>query len=356
MRATRLLASVCLAAGLAACTAIGPQVIRSGRPAYNDAILATNDQQLLQNIVRMRFGDGLGFLTVSSVTANVRVGADGVVNLGIGPAAAYEGNLVPVAARVGTEHNPTISYLPVSGDRVLRQLAGETPLDLAILSVLAAHSPRDAWTWLVRRVNDIRNPDFGEFSPGRSDPRFDEIAGLVQTLYLRGSLYWARLPGSASGLGFVLHGYARESTQEAARLLDLLGIARPVAHGSDVVVPVILAAGTPGSGAVAIETRSLNAMMRLAAASIELPLDVQGALRFAPPGAGAMGVRIRSSTERPEAARVAIEYRGRWFFIDDADEATKRWFAMVGLLFSAQVPESGAAVAPMLTIPVAGQR
>jgi len=356
MRAARLLACVCLTGAFAGCAQVGPQVIRAGRPAYNDAILATNDQQLLQNIVRMRFGDGLGFLSVSSVTANVRVEADGVVNVGVGPASAYQGNLVPLAARVGTEQNPTISYLPVSGDRVLRQLAGETPLDLAILSILSAHSPNDAWIWLVRRVNDIRNPDFGELSPPPADPRFNEIAGLVEVLYRRGALYWARLPGGAPGFGFVLHGYARESTQAAERLLDLLGIARPVTHGSDVIVPLVLAAGTPGSGPVAIETRSLNAMMRLAAAGIELPRDVAGALAFPPPGAWWNGVRIRSSATRPETARVAIEYRGRWFYIDDADEASKRWFAMVALLFGAQVPESGAAVAPMLTIPVAGRR
>jgi len=356
VRALALIASACLAAGLAGCAQIGSQVIRSGRPAYNDAILATNDQQLLQNIVRMRFGDGLGFLTVSSVTANVRVGASGTVNAGVGSESAYLGNLVPIAGAVSTEVNPTISYLPVSGDRVLRQLAGETPLDLAILSILSAHAPSDAWVWLVRRVNDIRSPDFGELSAPPVDPRFEEIARLLETLHRRGSLYWARLPDASSGVGFVLHGYAPQGTLEAERLLDLLGIPRPVVEGGDVIVPMVLAAGAPGAGTVAIETRSLNAMMRLAAAGVEVSGESRGALRFPPRGPGGEGVRIRSSAERPDGARVAIEYRGRWYYIDDADEASKRWFAMVALLFSAQVPETGVSVAPMLTIPVSGRR
>ncbi len=351
-----LIATTCLVAALAGCADLGPHVIRAGRPAYNDAILATNDQQLLQNIVRLRFGDGLGFLTVASVTANVSLSASGSVNAGLGAASAYQGNLVPLAGTVGTEQNPTISYLPVSGDRVLRQLAGETPLDLAILSILAAHAPRDAWVWLVRRVNDVRSPDFQEAASPPPDPRFDEIAGLIETLHRRGCLYWARLPGSASGVGFVLHSYAPASAADAARLLALLGVPGPAIAGDDVAVPLVMAAGSPDGGTVAIETRSINAMMRLAAAGIELPAESRGALSFPPRGPAGRGLRIQTSSAPPSDARVAIEYRGRWFFIDDADETSKRWFAMVGLLFSAQVPESGSAVAPLLTIPVAGRR
>lgn len=35
------------------CAWLGPEIIRAGRPAYNDAIIATNDEQSLQNIVRL---------------------------------------------------------------------------------------------------------------------------------------------------------------------------------------------------------------------------------------------------------------------------------------------------------------
>jgi hypothetical protein len=45
----------------------------------------------------MRFYDSIGFLAVSSVTANVSVTASGTVNIGAGPAANYAGNLVPIA-------------------------------------------------------------------------------------------------------------------------------------------------------------------------------------------------------------------------------------------------------------------
>lgn len=66
------------------CAWLGPDMVRSGRPAYNDAILATRDEQLLQNILRTRCIDSIGFLAVSSVTANVSVSATGGVELGFG--------------------------------------------------------------------------------------------------------------------------------------------------------------------------------------------------------------------------------------------------------------------------------
>ena len=189
------LAALMLAGALPACTWLGPEIIRTGRTAYNDAILATSDEQLLQNIVRLRFGDSIGFLTVSSITANVSMIASGSLNLGIGSSAGYAGNLVPLAGTVSTEQNPTISYAPIPGDRLLRQTATETSLELAILLISGAQSHKSGWLAIVRRVNNIRNPDFVD--PLRhADARFEEITELAGALQDRGTLYWVRLSGA----------------------------------------------------------------------------------------------------------------------------------------------------------------
>jgi hypothetical protein len=246
-----------LAATLAGCAWLGPDIIRSGRPAYNDAILTTNDEQLLQNVVRMRYGDSLGFLTVSSVTANVSLTATGTINAGFGPTANYAGNLVPFTGTLTTEQNPTISYSPVAGDRMVRQLMSEVPLDIAALMINAAHSHSAAWIALVKRVNNLRNPDFVEFAGAGTDPRFEEVAAIASLLQRRGTLYWVRLAGAQTGIGFVLHSYSPANSREVARLLDLLGIAKPLRDGDDIVVPVRSSVGTPEPGTIAVETRSL---------------------------------------------------------------------------------------------------
>lgn len=348
-------AAACLVLCVAGCTWVGPEIIRSGRSGYNDAILATSDQQLLQNIVRMRFGDSVGFLTVSSVTANVTFTTSATVDLGYGAPQNYAGALIPFSGNIASEQNPTISYTPVGGDRVLRQLASETPIDLTVLLVSSAHSQRAAFTAIVRRVNDIRNPDFVDPPSLVADPRFDEIATLLETLQRRGILYWVKLGGAESGYGIVLHSYNPHSSREVNRLIDLTAVKKPLRDGDDVVIPLRLSAGSPAPGTIAIETRSLFDLVRLAAASIELPRDAAaGATTFGKRGPAGDLVQIRSSTFRPKDSRAVCEYRGRFYYIDQNDESTKQWFTMLGLLASAQVPDTG--VAPLLTVPVAGKR
>lgn len=355
-RAAAVLAAAAATVEFAGCAWLGPETIRSGRPAYNDAILTTNDEQLLQNIVRLRFGDSMGFLTVSSVTANVSLSAHGAVNIGAGPSENYAGNLVPIAGALTAEQNPTISYTPVGGDRMLRQLTGETPLDLTILLINATHPHGHAWMALVRRANNLRNPDFVDPPKVDVDVRFVEAVDLASHLQQRGLLYWARLAGTQTDFAMVLHSYTPHNVAEVERLLELFGIARPLRQGDDVVVPVRLIAGSPPPGELAIETRSLFELMRIAAADIELPADLDAvATRFPRLGPAGKSVRILSAPTRPSRTRTAVEYRGRWYYIEQTDEASKQWFTMLQLLTMARVPES-VSPTPMLTIPVTGRR
>jgi hypothetical protein len=346
------LAALALVGLLAGCTSLGPDTIRAGRPAYNDAILATNDEMLLQNIVRLRFGDSIGFLTVSSITAQVSMSSSAAVGLGFGSPANYAGNLVPFAGTVTSGQNPTISYSPVAGDRLLRQTASETPLDLAILLISGAQSHQAGWQTVVRRVNNMRNPDFVDPPLRITDPRFEELAALAGTLQDRGMLYWVRLGGAQTGHAVVLHGYSPAASAEVARLLILMNVAQPMRDGDDIVIPVRVAVGSPDSGAISIETRSILDLMRLAAAGIELAAGSEAeAVHYAAPGLAGKGIRIHSASARPANARVAVEYRGRWYYIDNEDAASKQWFMNLLLLASAQLPSANDGT-PVLTIPV----
>lgn len=151
----------------------------------------------------------------------------------------------------------------------------------------------------------------------------------------------------------VLHSHAPASTREVARLLELLDIASPAPAGQDIVLPVRLSAGSTDPGVIGIETRAPLDLLRLAAASIELPEAAdRRAQRFPESGPAGRGIRIRSAATRPAQARVATEYRGRWYYIDDEDAASKQWFTTLQFLLSAQV-QGAPTVAPMLTIPVA---
>src|SRR4029453_14814807 len=64
---------------------LGPGAIVRGRGLYNQVIGDTNNQQPLDQIVRARYGEPSGLLSVASVTANLRTQAMTESQFGIGP-------------------------------------------------------------------------------------------------------------------------------------------------------------------------------------------------------------------------------------------------------------------------------
>jgi len=87
---------------LSACEGVGPTTLGAGRGAYNDVIARTNAEQMLALIVRLRYSDPIGLITVASVTANLRFSARAAGEAGIGAQSSYAGNLVPFSAGVAS--------------------------------------------------------------------------------------------------------------------------------------------------------------------------------------------------------------------------------------------------------------
>jgi hypothetical protein len=63
---------VACAASLCSCAVIGPRSISGGRGAYTEVINTTQDEQILNVMVRMRYNETFGMLAVASITAGLR--------------------------------------------------------------------------------------------------------------------------------------------------------------------------------------------------------------------------------------------------------------------------------------------
>jgi hypothetical protein len=59
-----------------------------------------------------------------------------------------------------------------------------------------------------------------------------------------------------------------------------------------------------------------------------------------------------SKGKRPENAFVAVKHRDTWFYVDDRDNSSKRFFNAVYDLFNMEIAPSGGGGSPILTIPV----
>ena len=112
---------------------------------------------------------------------------------------------------------------------------------------------------------------------------------------------------------------------------------------------------------LAIQTRSVAAIMGSAAAAIDVPREhVEEGIVNATAEPSALltelgsSLRILSSRSVPERANVAVQHRGWWYYVDDADLASKKTFLQIQILFLTRLAEAtrGTQTTPLLTIPV----
>ena len=339
-----------------ACSSIGPTAVRSGRQAYTEAIAVTNDQQILGFIVRMRYTQAGALLGVASITASFKISANASANFAIGQKESYAQNLVPLSLGFAYEENPTISYTPIQGDKYLRRLLSPIPLDVAVLFQNASYPLGEAMTTLIRNINDIKNPDFLTTSSMRPDPRFARVVELLDELQGAGHLDWVQAEKQPDQFSLALIGYAPDYIDQVRELSGLLGFSLPKDHTADLVIPVRTGLGGKHSGELALRTRSVYDLMRVAAAAIDVPeqhLASGAAERFPPAGPVGAEIRIRRSKERPANAAVTVAHQGWWFYVDNTDRSSKHFFRLMELLISSHIADVSdrQQLAPVITLP-----
>lgn len=337
------------------CNRLGPGSIVNGRPLYGEAVARTNDEQMLGAIVRSRYGESVGMLAVTSITANVRFSASVGGNAGIGSSESFEGNLVPLSAGVAYEENPTISYVPVQSETYLREILSPVSLETLVLMLRSADRAEMVLTLIVDQMNGVANPLFSGSRAGA----FERAASLICDLTREDVLDWVDTEG---GFGMLIRlewmeegSGARQGVEE---LLELLRVEEGVDWSAPwAVVPLQWSVVREDSRSISVGTRSVYEMLRLASATVEVPAShvAEGLASEAPPtGLAGEMLRIRSSTKRPKDAMVATYQHGVWFYIDARDMDSKVFFEGFGALWSARIANAQGVSdsRPVLTVPV----
>jgi hypothetical protein len=313
-------------------------------------------------VVRNRYSQASAMLAVSSVTANVKVSASTVIQLGLGDSDSYTGNLVPFSAGGVYEENPTISYSPVAGSEYLRGFMA--PFSIATLAQLstAMIDPKLIYYALVAEMNDLRNPDF--LFPGVApDPRFDRAVDLLVKLHQARSLRWVSDPANQEEVRLVIRAGEQSVAAAVRELMDLLGLPGPATGDGQQTVSLLVGTKSDGSTAqpadLRITTRSVYRLLELLSAAVEPPKqdDADGvSIDYPPRGRIGEQLQIRFDTKRPKHAALTVPYRAGWFYIDERDQTTKIFFRVFETLWSAVMADSAAKgpPGPLLTVPVSG--
>ena len=341
---------------LSGCALIGPRVLSHGRAHYNEAINRTTDQQMLMSIVKGRYGESFSILAVSGVASNVRIGTQASVDVGYGPIENYAGNLVPFRGGLAYEENPTITYAPVGGEKYVRQVLTPIPLDFLVLNMRTGGTVGSTLSVYIDRINDIRNPVFFDSPLSKPDPRFLRLVELIKELTSAGVMHWVADPRKEVEFDILITNYAPAFSDKVREYLNLLGIPTLADTSKDIILPVYFAVKGRELESIAISTRSTSDLIQILRAAIEVPDEHKNAgVTIDYPAVGLTGknLRIHSSKNKPARASVIINYRGYWFYIDDTDLHTKKFFRTLRSVWSVViVAATDASAAPVLTLPV----
>lgn len=114
---------------IAATGCMGSLAVRSTRLSYNQSYSLTNDQEILLNIVRLRYGESPNFMDLPAITSQIEASSNGTGDSTTTPGLGVWGGLFHL------RDAPTLSYTPRTGYNVsstlFKTLSAETLLDIS---------------------------------------------------------------------------------------------------------------------------------------------------------------------------------------------------------------------------------
>jgi len=182
---------------------LGPRNITPDRFNYTEAIAQSNHEQLLSNIVRLRYSESPVFLGIGSVlTQYVYSGRISVSGAASQETTAVPGWTVGGSATGAYIERPTITYTPLFGQDFAQQLLAPIDSQAIFALVQSGWSPEELLKLAIERINDV---DGRLNSPVPSDAELERLLGRGRGPYLiAGALQ--RGGGDLTHLGIVVNG------------------------------------------------------------------------------------------------------------------------------------------------------
>jgi len=359
MRSLKLYIVLCCITIVAGCNPTGPRSLRMGRASYNIAIQQTNNEQLLLNLVRLRYRDTPYFLEVATVSTafDLTAAASAIASLPESADRTYD-----LGAGISYSEQPTVTYTPLQGDEFVTQLMSPVDLNTILLLYHSGWSVERIFRVCVQSLNGLKNaPSASGPTPDRVPiyKQFCEVAKLLRDLQIKGVLEMGQNVQQGDEKPAIELEIAKRASDwdEVRRLCELLGL-----EFGRTNFRLTTEVGTGGKDRIAVAARSLMASLFYLSQSVLVPPEDEHAGRVTV-SRDEQGNRfdwrqvtgglmeIRSATKRPANAYVLVLYRGAWFYIDDSDLTSKSTFSLLTQLSSLQAGEIKSP-GPILTLPV----
>jgi hypothetical protein len=348
---------------MSSCSTIGPGTIYTDRVDYSEAIANSWKQQVLLNIVKLRYVDTPVFLDVASIVSGYTVEntlAASVLGIFQFPPvpnvpAVYGSTLSPgLSGQTKYTDRPTITYTPLTGPDFVKSLMTPMP-PASVLFLLQSGYPADFVLGLMLdSINGLDNRRGAGVRARPADPEFRRVLELILKAQQAGAveINVRRLKDDreATLLVFRKRPLGPEEAAEAEEIRRLLKL-DPEATEFTAVYGGL----SDSDKQIAMLSRSMFHIMIELASLVDVPDRHRDEHRAAPVIADNLPeqqrlMRIRNAGQKPDDAFVAVPYRGHWFYIDDRDLSSKRTFTFMMLLFTL-ASQGEKARLPVITIP-----
>ena len=342
MRTRLPLVVACAALLMPGCTYLGPASVKATRIEYNQAIQQTNDQELLLNLVRLRYRDTLYFLNVERVASSLEITSSIAANAEIPEGSAKTFTLGE--ASYSFMENPTVFYLPLEGEKFVRQMMTPFNLNLLVLLTTSGWSVERVFTVMLREMNGIKNaPSASGPTPSQAPEyrTFHEAMQLLRSIQQQDGFDLGRIPDDEAALE-LRFAPALAGSEEARRLREILRLNPKLDR-----FRLKLGIGQIDDATITLLPRSMVSSLSYLSQSVQVPKDheASGVVTRTLEKDGQpfdwnrifdRVLSVRTAEKAPETAAIAVPYRGHWFYIDDSDLDAKSTFALLSQLFALQ--------------------
>ena len=344
---------------MSACSRFGHKQIPLDNLNYNEEIASSSNEQMLLNLVRLRYREVPVFLAVGSViTQYFYVGSLGAGALFGRPVDGAANEIIKVNARMLYAERPTITYSPLAGQEFSQQLLTPIPRELLFSLTQSGWPAEQLLMMCLERVNHLENlPFYPVPSKAHLEKllKFNRVVQLLIELYKRKSADMHSDNTETPNTHFLV--FKQVNDNDTRNLIEeLKSILGLDPDQSTFRVTRRLIGRSPDE--ITIRVRSLIALMGFLSGGVEipaahveeksaeestLPVDAEYRSLLFP-------LRIHSSVERPADAFVAVRHHDHWFYIKNSDHLSKQDFSLLTYLFQMQSPRAQT-LGPMITVP-----
>lgn len=358
------------ALALTGCASIGPKIARQAQYPYNEAIIQTWKEQLLLNLVRLRYRDDPYFLQVGSITTSH------TLDLGLSASISFpnleKNNAHVLNPKFAYAERPTITYSPLQGSEFVERILSPIPLPRIADLVHSGWSIERVMDICIQQLNKLENapsaagptadyiPEYRDFMEVShdlrelqkrnlivigSDPKYDPTA--LSALVQPGQKdMFLKIEKDPNYMPLINRVYNKLGLSYDYEWLQFTGNFFKNNEGQFLQIKsrTVLGALFYLSQSVQVPKAHVDAgLVTVTRYENGTPFDWQEV--------SGKHLQVYCSKSKPKCAAVSVCYRGHYFYIDDTDLNSKTSFMLLSKLFDFQAKPIGGSM-PALTIPI----